>query len=418
MNHPLLTGRLVIAFLIVVSSLLACSQATKTSEAAEKASTDKPREAPETGEEAEKEAGEEAGTVELTQDQFTSAGIQLGALERRTLSNLIRVNGTLSAPPQQQVSVSTPYGGILVSASLLPGTAVRKGQVLAVLENPEFIRLQQDYLETLSRLTFQQQEYERQRELSQENVGALKNFQQATAELGTLKARAEGLRQQLALLGIPLSALQAGKISRTVAIRAPIGGTVTGAGVNRGRFVAANDVLFEIVDTRRLLAQLTVFEGDVAQVQIGQRVRLSFVGQTGGVASQEYTGRIRLINRETSADRTVSVFASLDQAPAGLRPGTFLKAVIETTSQPVPALPEAAIVQSGSQAQIFVLEEKEGQGEGVRYRFRPLVVRTGVAENGYQGVTLPSSFQAGSRIVIAGAYDLLSAMNNTEEEEE
>lgn len=409
MNHPFVSRRLWLALFIVLSSQTACQQDDKSSKSSETTAPAK------TGEPA--ESKEEVGTVELSETQFQTAGIRLGSLETRTLSNLIRVNGSLSAPPQQQVSVSTPYGGILVSASLLPGTAVRKGQVLAVLENPEFIRLQQDYLETSSRLTFQEQEYERQRELSQQNVGALKTLQQATAELGTLRARAEGLRQQLALLGIPLSELKGGNISRTVAIRAPIGGTVTVAGVNRGRYVAANDVLFEIVDASRLLAQLTVFEGDVVQVQVGQRVRISFIGPEGAAMPREYTGRIRLINRETNADRTVSVYASLDSAPSGLRPGTFLKAVIETTSQPVPALPEAAIVQSGNQSQIFVLEEKEGQGEGVRYRFRPIPVRIGVAENGYQAVTLPAGLKPGNRIVMAGAYDLLSAMNNTEEEE-
>ncbi|MBN8820465.1 MULTISPECIES: efflux RND transporter periplasmic adaptor subunit [unclassified Spirosoma] len=409
MNHPSFNWRLWLALFILLSSQTACQQGDKSPQSRETAAPTK------TGEST--ESTEEAGTVELTETQFQTAGIRLGPLETRTLSNLIRVNGALSAPPQQQVSVSTPYGGILVSASLLPGTLVRKGQVLAVLENPEFIRLQQDYLETSSRLTFQQQEYERQRELSQQNVGALKTLQQATAELGSLRARTEGLRQQLALLGIPLSELKGGKISRTVTMRAPIDGTVTVAGVNRGRYVAANDVLFEIVDASRLLAQLTVFEGDVAQVQVGQRVRLSLVGQTGASIPREYTGRIRLINRETNTDRTVSVYASFDHAPAGLRPGTFLKAVIETTSQPVPALPEGAIVQSGNQSQIFVLEEKEGQGEGARYRFRAIPVRIGVTENGYQAVTLPPDLKPGNRIVMAGAYDLLSAMNNTEEEE-
>ncbi|MBC3787762.1 efflux RND transporter periplasmic adaptor subunit [Spirosoma utsteinense] len=355
--------------------------------------------------------------VELTEAQYQTAAIKLGPVESRTLSNLIRVNGVLNAPPQQQVSVATPYGGILTTSSLLPGTVVRKGQVLAVLENPEFIRLQQEYLETVSQLTFQQQEYERQRELSRENVGALKTYQQATAQLGTLRARAEGLRQQLALLGIPMARLQAGTISRTVSVHAPISGIVTAANVNRGRYVSANDVLFEIVNTSGLLAELTVFEGDVAKVQVGQRVRVSVVGENA-----ERLGRIKLISRETGTDRTIKVYASLDGAsliqfrPGQSRPGTFLKASIETTATAEPALPEAALVQAGNQMQIFVFEGKQVQEGLTRYLFRSVAVRAGITENGYRAVTLPPDLKAGANIVLAGAYDLLSVMNNVEEE--
>ncbi len=360
----------------------------------------------------------EPGFVELTEAQFQTAGIKLGAIESRTLSNLVRASGILNAPPQQQVSVSTPYGGILKTASLLPGTAVRRGQVLAVLENPEFIRLQQEYLETISQLTFQQQEYDRQRELSRENVGALKTFQQATAQLGTLRARTEGLRQQVTLLGVPMAALNTGRITRTAAIRAPISGIVTAANVNRGRYVSANDVLFEITNTANLLAELTVFERDVAVVRVGQRVRISVVGET-----TERLGRITLINRETNADRTVKVYASINSQPGRAtgslaRPGTFLKAAIETgTASAEPALPEAAIVQAGSQPQIFVFDSKTTHDGIPHYRFRVVPVRAGLIENGYRAITLPPNLKPGNRIVIAGAYDLLSAMNNVEEEE-
>lgn len=412
MNPFLVIRRCMIALMSISFSLWSCTQQDKPAE-------DRPK-AESTEQQADKhsEEAEEAGTVELSAIQFQTARIQVGSLQTRTLSDLIRVNGVVNAPPQQQVSVSSPYGGILVSASLLPGTMVRKGQVLAVLENPEFIRLQQDYLETTSRLTFQEQEYERQRDLSQQNVGALKTFQQATAERGSLRARLEGLGQQLALLGIPVSSLQTGKISRTVAIKAPITGTITASGVNRGRFVAANDVLFELVDTRKLVAQLTIFEGDMAKVAIGQRVRMQLTAQSQGGSAQEYSGRILLINRETNADRTVAVFASLTNVPADLRPGTFLKAVIETTSQPVPALPESAVVQLANKPHIFLLEAIEGKGEQRRYRFRPIPVMTGVSENGYQAVSFPQPLPPRHQIVLVGAYDLLSAMTNTEEEGE
>ncbi|MGA0557221.1 efflux RND transporter periplasmic adaptor subunit [Larkinella sp. VNQ87] len=393
-------------FLLIASfglSLLACQQKPDTA-------TETPTEPTEKTDEHSDEHVE--GLVELTDEQFKTVGIRLGGLEQRTLSNLIRVNGVINVPPQQQVSVSTPYGGILTSTPLVPGQSVRQGQLLAMLENPEFIRLQQEYLETASQLEFQEQEYDRQRELSRENVGTLKTFQQATAQVKLLRARAEGLRQQLALLGVSMKDLSAGNITRAVAVRSPITGTVTEVNVNRGRFVNANDVLFELINTTGLYAELTVFEGDIARVQVGQRVRLSVVGETG----RERMGQIRYINRETGADRTVRVYAALEKPDAQLRPGTFLKALIETLSAPQPALPEGAVVRSGTVSQVFVYEGKEEHEGLVHHQFRPIPVQAGVSENGYQAVTLPASVKKDAKVVVAGAYDLHSALNNSEEE--
>ncbi len=364
-------------------------------------------------------AEEETGLVELTEAQYQTVGVKLGSLEQRQMSQLIRVNGSLTVPPGQQVSVASPYGGIVKSANLLAGTPVRQGQTLAVLENPEFIRIQQEYLETVSQLTYQQQEYERQRELSRENVGALKTLQQATAQLGTLRARVGGLRQQLALLGLNPARLTPETITRTIAVRATIGGTLTQVRVNRGSYVAANDVLFELMNTAGLLAELTVFEGDLARILVGQRVRLSVVGVVG-----ERLGRIQLINREVSPDRTVKVYASLDRPASSLarpglaRPGTFVKAVIETGAATEPALPESAVVQAGNSSQIFVFAGKEQHEGKTHYQFRPVPVRAGAAQNGYRAVILPTGVAANAQVVLAGAYDILSAIAGGEGGEE
>ncbi len=402
-------------FLLLLLSLTACKQqqnATTTDQSTAKTDSTTAGE----GEEG------EAGLIELTEAQYQTVGVKLGRLEQRQMSQLIRVNGSLTVPPGQQVSVATPYGGILKSANLLAGTPVRQGQTLAVLENPEFIRIQQEYLETVSQLTYQQQEYDRQRELSRENVGALKTLQQATAQLGTLRARVGGLRQQLALLGLNPAKLTPETITRTISVRAPIGGTLTQVNVNRGSYVAANDVLFEIMNTAGLLAELTVFEGDLARMQVGQRVRISVVGVPG-----ERTGRIKLINREVNPDRTVKVYASLDNPASstlrpgdstlGLaRPGTFVKAAIETGAATEPALPEPAVVQSGNSSQIFVFAGKESHEGTVHYRFRPVPVRAGAVQNGYRAVTLPTGVAADAQVVLAGAYDILSASAGGDED--
>ncbi len=79
------------------------------------------------------------------------------------LNTELVVNGTVDVPPQNMVSVSFPLGGYLKSTDLLPGMHVSKGQVIAWIEDPVLVQLQQDYLVAGARLQYLEKEYERQK---------------------------------------------------------------------------------------------------------------------------------------------------------------------------------------------------------------------------------------------------------------
>jgi cobalt-zinc-cadmium efflux system membrane fusion protein len=116
--------------------------------------------------ETKKAHNEEIQTVELTQAQYESAEITLGTIEKRSISGVISANGFLDVPPQSKVSISAPMAGFVKSTQLLPGSKVSKGQVVAVMENQDYIQLQQEYLENYGQLEFLNSEYERQKELA------------------------------------------------------------------------------------------------------------------------------------------------------------------------------------------------------------------------------------------------------------
>ena len=71
--------------------------------------------------------------VSLTDAQFKNANIELGKIENRTLSTVLKLNGKIDVPPQNMVSVSMPLGGFLKSTSLLPGMHVKKGDIIATM---------------------------------------------------------------------------------------------------------------------------------------------------------------------------------------------------------------------------------------------------------------------------------------------
>ncbi len=347
--------------------------------------------------------------ISLTSDQYKVAAIELGKIEMRNLSSVIKVNGVIDVEPQNVVSISAPYGGFVKSAGLLPGQAVRKGQVMAVIENAEFIDIQQDYLESKSRLVFLSQELERQKELRKEEVNATKTLQQVLSEYNMLNAKISGLVQKLSLIGISTKSLNAGRISKTSNLYSPINGYVTQSNVNRGKYVQPSDVLFELTNKNDMHLALNVFEKDVRKINPGQPIRFALASET----DYKREAKVFLIGKAAEKDGTMPVHAHLTVSnDAALFPGMYVKALIETQSENVPALPAEAIIQSEGKSYIFI-ETDTAQNKTI---FKMIPVIEGIEEEGFVAVTLPENFNINSnKIVIKGAYALLSAMKNVAE---
>lgn len=351
----------------------------------------------------EEQATQTGNSVELTAAQFQTAQIKTGAVEQKQLSTTITVSGMLDVPPQNLVSISVPLGGFLKSTDLLEGSKVRKGQVVAVIENMDYIQLQQDYVDYTSQLNFLEADYKRQQELAKDNVTALKSMQKAKSDYESVKSKVNGLKAKLQMLGINTDNVLSGSLTSTISITSPINGYVTQVHANIGSYVNPTDVMMKIVDTEHLHAELTVFERDVPKLKIGQKVRFTLANE-----SVERTATIHLIGREISNERTVRVHCHLDKEDTELLPGMYLKAAIEVGANENNALPNDAIVGYEGKKYIFV---EKGQ-----YRFEMIAVTTGADEFGYTEVNLPPNVDANSKVVVKGAYSLLSKMKNTAEE--
>ena len=350
---------------------------------------------------------EKVTVATLSPAEQQTAGIRLGRVEDRVLSGGLKVNGTLDAPPQNAVAVSTQLGGIIERTTLQQGARVRAGQVLATISNPAYVELQQNYLETSSQLQYARADYERQEELYKQNVAPQKNFQKARAEYRALQAQVAAQAARLRLAGLPVG----GRIVTSAPVKAPRGGFLKTVNASAGQSVTPTDVLFEIVDPAHLDVVLTVFEKDAPQVRVGQTVHYALANDSAGA---EHKAAVYLIGRTVGEDRTVRVYAHLSREDASRLPGTYVRAIIETNTATLPALPDKALVQFGGQGYVFVaLAQPTAKGE-TAYRMVPVVA--GVSENGYTQVTLPAG-TATTKIVTDGAYSLLAKLKNAEEEE-
>ncbi len=345
-------------------------------------------------------------TVHLTSTQFNNSGIVLGKSVNQNINQKIKANGKLDVPPQNLVSISAPYGGFLKSTTLLQGMHVHKGEVIAQMEHPDYIQLQQDYLENKSTLTYLKNELDRQQELAKEEVNSRKTLQKAKTDFEVMQARVNGLRAKLELIQIDVTKLEKGNIQKTVALTSPINGYVTKVNVNIGAFVTANTVLFEIVDTEHLHAEISVFEKDIHHIKIGQKVSFTLANET-----QERFAKVHLIGRDISEDRTVRVHCHLNNEDKDLLPGMYLSAYIDVKANTSNTLPNNAIVDFEGKSYVFLLDKKVNNN----YTFTRVKIEKTGEENGFTAFTSTQDL-SNKEIVTEGAYKLLSAMQSGEEE--
>lgn len=349
-------------------------------------------------------------TVTLTKAQMSAVGIELGPIEQKNLTSVIKATGQLAVPPQNKADVNVLFGGIVQRILVMEGQSVRKGQTLAVLENADFIKLQQDYLAAKGGFSYVQQEFQRQQELKAADAGTGKVYQQAAATYNAERSRLLGMERQLQQVGINPASVARGSITRQIPIVAPIGGTVGNIHINTGSYAEPAKPLMDIVDNSKIHADLTVYEKDLFKVRNGQSVRFILTNQS----NQEIYGEIYGVNKSFEGEtKGIVVHAIIKANKYGLIPGMYVTALIDIGQQETSAVPVEAIVRAEGKDYIFV--QTGAKDENVS--FEKVEVATGVTELGFTQITLLEEVPAGAKIITKGAFYVLSKSQGGAEEE-
>lgn len=341
--------------------------------------------------------------VSLSKEQLQHAKVETGMAEKGDISSTLRLSGTIDVPPQNMISVSFPLGGYLKSTRLLPGMRVRKGEVLAVMEDAQFIQLQQEYLLTKSRLALAESEFQRQQTLNAGKATSDKVLQQAKSEFETQRITQRALAEKLRLIGLDPEKLSEENLSRTVNVYSPISGYVAKVDVNIGKYTAPTDVLFELVNPEDIHLNLTAFEKDVQQLAIGQRV----TAWTNDKPEKKYAATIILVGKNLDENRSAEVHCHFDRYDQMLLPGMYMNAEVSVKSQNAWIVPEGAVIRWQNKHYIFI-----ENGEGV---FEMAEVTPGISQEGKVQIT-PVLDITGKKIAVANAYTLLMKLKNQAEE--
>lgn len=339
--------------------------------------------------------------VHLSKAQFENAKMEVGQLTEKPFAETVQTSGMIDVPPQSRAVISAFAGGYIKNTPLLVGNKVSKGQRLVTLENPEFINMQQNYLETAEQLSYLKSEYERQKIMFDEKITSQKSFLKAESEYKSNLARYNSLKKNLEMLNINPASVQAGNIVSAVNIYSPIDGNVTQVFVNTGTYVSPADKIMEIMNTDHIHLELKVFEKDLLQLKKGQEILF-----TVPEASQEvFKGEVHLVGTSIDPNTRIAVIhGHIDEKDEqNFTAGMFVEAQVVTGTSDQWALPENAVVEMEGKNYVLLIENETAD----EFAILPVEVKIGATYNGFRAIGKSEKFKPETKFLTNGAFVLL-----------
>ena len=335
----------------------------------------------------------------ITENQFKSGGMALGKISMQEFNTVVKANGMFAVPPQNQADVSAYFAGYVKDISLLPGNKVEKGQVLFTIENPEYVQVQQDFLEAKGRLSYLKSDYERQKELMADNVTSKKNFLKAESEYTVTMAQYQSLKKKLSLMNINPNTLTGENIQSVISVVSPLSGYSTTINAGKGMYLNPSDVALTVTNTDDLHIELKIFEKDLPMVKKGQQINVRLQNDMNNV----YKGVVHLVNKSINAQsRTVEIHGDLvnDEEVQLFAPGMYIEAETLTTSAEYPALPSEAVANIDND--FFVLVKNDNTN------FKRVLVKIGATNNGFTQILNAADFKPNTEFLTNGAFNLIT----------
>ena len=341
--------------------------------------------------------------VSLSDAQYKNADIEIGTMGNQLISTIIKASGKIDVPPQNLVSISVPSGGYLKTTSLLEGMHVNKGQVLCTIEDKQFLQMQEDYLMARAKIGYAKAEYERQKELNKSKASSDKVYQQAQSEYNSLSILIQSYAEKLKFAGINPNNVSTKNMAKSINVYSPINGYVSQVNVNIGKYVTPSDVLFEIVNPTDIHLALNIFEKDIVKLSVGQLVQ----AYSNNNPERKYPCEIILLGKDFSENRSTEIHCHFNKYDKTLLPGMYMNADIIVESQLANTLPEDAIVSFENKQYVFTEKDKKS--------YQMLEVNTKNTKDGFTEIT-SNNIAKDVKVVIKGAYTLLMALKNNEED--
>ncbi|MFW6100078.1 MAG: efflux RND transporter periplasmic adaptor subunit [Bacteroidota bacterium] len=296
----------------------------------------------------------EAGQVLITGEQFRNAGIKLGMVEEQALSETVKAFGKVALDAQDEAHVTSVVEGEVRDIRKIEGDRVEKDETLALIEHPNIVQMQQDYLNAVNNYEYLQSEFERQERLFSDSVSSGKSFQKTRSDYLNSRIVMHGLARKLKLMNIDPEQLTPETVQSAISVKSPLSGYVNEVNVKTGSQVDPQEELFQITANDKVHLHLRVYEQDISKVKEGQSLTFNFSAKPEPKPLSGYV--IRKARNFDQESRTALVHAGIHDAGSDIYPGMAVKSFIQAGGETKPCLPEQAFVEDQGEQFIFVLE--------------------------------------------------------------
>ena len=339
--------------------------------------------------------------IVISQSQFISEQMELGKLEEHTFNETIQTSGMIEVPPYNKATISTFMGGYITKTTLLNGDRVKKGQILVSLENPDFVEIQQNYLELSEQLNYLKSEFDRQKTLYNEKITSQKNFLKAESSYKSSLAQYNGLKKKLNMMHIDPSIVEQGKITSIINLYSPIDGYVSTINISNGAYVSPSDVIMEIVDTEHIHLELSVFEKDIMKVKKDQKILFKIPE----ASKETFEAKVHLVGTVIDEkSRIVNVHGHIiDETRGNFIVGMFVEANIINNTSTYLALPNDAIAEVDGEYYVLALNNKTNDN----FSFEKIKLDIGKQTETFTAITNPDIL-LDKEILTKGVYMLLN----------
>lgn len=342
--------------------------------------------------------------VQLTKEQAALAQLELAPIQQGKMKGMTHLNGVIDVQPTGIASVSIPMGGYIQDINLIPGTYVKKGQVLATVKDPAYVQLQENYLSTKAKLSYLQQDLDRQKALLTQEAVSKKSFQQIQADFNTNSIQLKALSEQLKLINIQPESLTTEKMSSLIQLAAPIAGYISKVNINRGKYVTPSDILLEIINPNDIHAAITIYEKDIANFKVGNKGTVTLTQDP----SKKYPVSVLAVAHNINEDKTGLLHCHFEKIPANVLPGMFLTADIIVETNDAVLLPIASVQRFQGKDYIFI--------QSAENTFEAIEIQVHQSNESFVTVSnADANTWIGKQIVVKNAYSLLGKLMNKSE---
>lgn len=335
------------------------------------------------------------GKVRLTDEQLVTAGITILAAGPRRMVTTFELPGQVRADETKLAHVVARVQGVVAAVFKQEGDAVRRGELMAVLNSRELADAKASYLAAEHHVEFTRTTFEREQSLWQKKISAERDYLDARRLYDEARLTLRLAEQTLVVLGVPKESLSslAAAPSESMArfeIRAPLDGRVIARDITVGENVRADEQIFRVANLSSVWVDVTVYSKDLVQVREGQEVRIRSTD-----LGREISGRVSyvgpLVGEETRAATARIVIGN----PRGeWRPGLFVTVSLVREAATVPITVAAEAIQTFRDWQVVFVRY------GDQFEARPLVL----GRRDGEWVEVLSGLKPGERYAAANSF--------------